>query len=285
MPYDWDQQEVLLRRELDRSIAALREEEVRNRALPPISPIDDPVAYRRMAEAKADRFAKFIVDTGLIPDRPYVLPAVRGQTGNYVPPEKRNFFSNITALDPLPLVSHAIHWVELARRRSEPNASPIRRAPVLFSMYADRSEGYATAFEEIAMEAGLYDDVPHGRELVWIALANRAARGLASLYVQANQMDLAQAGKFHAEWTPRGWSDPASPLVGFEQLLYARQPGYGPSYVVGKLQLDRLLANASFNAEREKRPFSIADVLARTYAGGIVPWVLLDREVNGPPSR
>ena len=83
------------------------------------------------------------------------------------------------------------------------------------------------------MQAGLYDDVPHGRELVYIMLANRAARGLASLYVQANMMSLAEAGRFHASWTPRHWSDPNSKLVGFEQLLYARQPGYGPSYIVG----------------------------------------------------
>ncbi|WP_162184683.1 DUF885 family protein [Sphingomonas hengshuiensis] len=285
LPYSWDEQEVLLRRELERSIAALREEEVRNRALPPIQPIEDPVAYRKMAEAKAEKFARFIVETGLIPDRAYVRPAVDGQTGNYVPPEKRNFFSHITALDPLPLVSHAIHWVDLARARAEPPASPVRSAPALFSIYANRSEGYATAFEEIAMRAGLYDDIPHGRELVWIALANRAARGLASLYVQSGQMDLAQAGRFHAEWTPRGWSDPESPLVGFEQLLYARQPGYGPSYVTGKLQLDRLLANASHAAEQAGKPFVMSDVLARTYAAGILPWPLIEREVNGTPAK
>ncbi len=36
------------------------------------------------------------------------------------------------------------------------------------------------------MHVGLYDDNPRARELVWIMLANRAPRGLASLYVQAN---------------------------------------------------------------------------------------------------
>src|SRR5256885_15068935 len=89
-------------------------------------------------------------------------------------------------------------------------------------MLASRSEGLATAMEETLMQAGLYDDNPRGREIVWIMLANRAARGLASLYVQANQMSLQQAGRFHAQWTPRGWSDPASDLVAFEQLLYLR---------------------------------------------------------------
>src|SRR4029079_15564077 len=73
------------------------------------------------------------------------------------------------------------------------------------------------------MQAGLYDDIPHGRELVWIMLANRAARGLASLWVQANEIGLDEAGKFHAAWTPRGWSDASSKLVRFDALLFLRE--------------------------------------------------------------
>src|SRR3546814_3358548 len=33
----------------------------------------------------------------------------------------------------------------------------------------------STAFEELLMHAGLYDDNPRAKELVWIMLANRAA--------------------------------------------------------------------------------------------------------------
>ena len=133
------------------------------------------------------------------------------------------------------------------------------------------------------MQAGLYDDVPHGRELVWAMLANRAARGLASLRVQANEMDLAQAGKFHAAWTPRGWSDANSPLVGFEQLLYARQPGYGPSYVTGKLQLDRLIADVSHADQMAGRPFVMRDVMKRVMDAGIMPVALIEEEVLETP--
>ena len=132
--------------------------------------------------------------------------------------------------------------------------------------------------EEILMQAGLYDDLPHGRELVWIMLANRAARGLASLRVQANEIGLAEAGRFHAGWTPRGWSDANSALVGFEQLLDLRQPGYGPSYIVGKLSFDRLLALASHKAEREGRPFIARDAFAAIWASGIVPPTVIEDE-------
>ena len=117
-------------------------------------------------------------------------------------------------------------------------------------MFDSRSEGLATAMEETLMQAGLYDDNPRGREVVWIMLANRAARGLASLYVQVNQLTLQQAGSFHAQWTPRGWSDPSSDLVAFEQLLYLRQPGYGTSYITGKLQFERLISEYAHERDR-----------------------------------
>jgi len=278
-PYDFDAQTVLLQRELDRSLASLRLEEVRNRAAPPIPEISDPAAYRRMAEARTDKLYRLLVDAGLIADRPYYRAALAAQTGDYTPPAERNFFTHVTALDPLPLSSHQTHWIELARLRHEPHPSPIRQRPPLFNIFEDRSEGWATAMEEILMQAGLYDDLPHGRELVWVMLANRAARGLASLRVQANEIGLDEAGRFHAAWTPRGWSDANSRLVGFEQLLYLRQPGYGPSYIVGKAELDHLLALESHRAEQEHRPFVNRDAFAAILASGIVPPAIIADEV------
>jgi hypothetical protein len=285
-PYDFDSQKLLLQRELDRSLASLRLEELRNRALPAIPEINDPAAYKRMALAREEHFYRLLVDAGFIADRPYYRAALFGQLGDYTPPGERNFFTHVTALDPLPLSSHQFHWVELARLRLEPHPSPIRDTPPLFNIYVDRSEGFATAMEEILMQAGLYDDEPHGRELVWIMLANRAARGLASLRVQNNEIGLDEAGKFHAGWTPRGWSDASSRLVGFEQLLYLRQPGYGPSYIVGKLELDHLLALASHGAELEKRPYDSRAAFAAIMASAIVPPAIIEDEMaEAPASR
>jgi hypothetical protein len=278
-PYDFDQQKTLLQRELDRSLASLRLEEVRNRAIPPIAEISDPAAYLRFGEARVDKLYRLLVDAGFIADRPYYRAALAGQLNRYTPLAERNFFTHITSLEPLPLLTHQTHWIELARLRHEPNASPIRRQLPLFNMFEDRSEGWATAMEEVLMHAGLYDDVPHGRELVWVMLANRAARGRASLNVQANEMNLDQAGRFHAEWTPRGWSDASSRLVGFEQLLYLRQPGYGPSYIIGKLQLDRLLAQASHRAEQQRRPFVFRETMAAIVNSGIVPPAIIEDEL------
>ncbi len=280
-PYGWDQQTLLLQRELDRALASLRLEELHNRQLSPLTPTDDPAAYRAMAEARTAKFNEFLVATGLVPDRPYFRAAIAAQTSRYIPPAERDFFGHGTALDPLPLLSHSTHWIELARLRYEPRTSPIRQTAPLFNIFADRSEGFATAMEELLMQAGLYDDLPRAREIVWIMLANRAARGLASLRVQANEIDLAEAGRAHAEWTPRHWSNAANKLVGFEQLLYLRQPGYGPSYIVGKVQLDHLIAVASHAAEQAGRPFDMGGVFAQVIASGIVPPALIADEMTG----
>jgi hypothetical protein len=282
VPHDWDAQAVLLQRELDRSLAGLRLEEARNRALPPLNPLDDAAAHDARLAVSQAKFSRFIAETGLAEGTDWARVAIASQPMAYVPPERRNFFDHVTAADPLPLMSHFIHWVELARLREVKQPSPVRAVPPLFNIYANRSEGFATAFEELAMQAGLYDDNPRARELVWIMLANRAARGLASLRVQSNEIDLATAGQFHASWTPRGWSDPASPLVGFEQLLYLRQPGYGPSYIIGKLEFDAILADAAQRADRDNRPFLLADTMARFYAQGIMPFALIGDGLSAP---
>src|SRR4029079_18731960 len=103
----------------------------------------------------------------------------------------------------------------------------------------------------------------------------------ASLRVQANEIGLAEAGQFHARWTPRGWSDPNSRLVGFEQLLYLRQPGYGPSYIIGKGELDEWRAIQSHAAESEGRPFVLSDAMGRILRAGIMQPSLIKNEIGG----
>ncbi|MEH3104658.1 MAG: DUF885 family protein [Sphingomonas phyllosphaerae] len=279
-PYDWAAQEVLLKRELSRAWAGLALEEVRNRALPPLAMPDEAAAFDRLSLQKAKRFTQFLIDRGMVADRPWYRAAIPAQLIRYRAPSQRDFFGHVVAQDPLPLYSHFYHWIELARMAHEPHADPIRQGPLPFNIWQDRSEGVATAMEELAMQAGLYDDLPRGRELVWIMLANRAARGLASLYVQDNRMTLAEAGRFHARWTPRGWSDPESRLVGFEQLLYLRQPGYGASYIVGKIQLDDLLARQAERASRAGKPFDAAATIATLAQPGIMPLALVERALE-----
>jgi len=283
VPYTWEQQATLLRRELERSRASLALEEFRNRKLPQLEPVATPAAYKAMADAKMNTIVNFLIDGGIVPDKPYYRDAMQQKKGGFTPLEKgAGFFSHTTMRNPLGIYSHNYHWIELARIKNEPNPSPIRSLTPVSDMYDSRSEGLATAVEELLMHAGMYDDDPRGREIVWIMAANRAARGLASLYVQSNDITLKEAGAFHARWTPRKWSEPDSDLVAFEQLLYLRQPGYGTSYITGKILLDRLVSDYSAQVESAGKAFDLSDFFKRFNAAGIMPYPLIEAEMVQP---
>ncbi|WP_206366279.1 DUF885 family protein [Sphingomonas flavalba] len=282
VPYSWDDEVALLRRELERAHATLKLEEHNNRALPPLLPADDKASLDRLAAERLDRFVAFLVDDGIIPDKPYLKESLVPQTVRFVPPGERQFFAHVTHREPMLLYAHDYHWIDLARMRDEPHASPIRRRALLSNIWDSRAEGFATGFEELVMHAGLYDDNPRARELVWIMLANRAARGLASLYVQANLWTLEQAGLFQAEWTPRGWAGARDSLTTFEQLLYLRQPGYGTSYVSGKLLFDRLMTRFAHAQDKAGKPFELRELMRQFNDAGMIPTTAIEQELAPP---
>jgi uncharacterized protein (DUF885 family) len=153
----------------------------------------------------------------------------------------------------------------------EPHVSEIRRDPLLYNIFDSRNEGMATAVEEVFMNAGLYDDNPRVREIVYILIAQRAARGLGSLYAHANEMTMEEAGKVHAQYTPRGWMKTEKELLKFEQHLYMRQPGYGTSYITGKFLIDEAMAEYAREMELSGEIFSIKNFLDRMNQIGSVP--------------
>jgi hypothetical protein len=171
--------------------------------------------------------------------------ALRERVFAYSPPEQRNFFGQATHRDPRTLWTHFYHYWDLTRLDEEPHASPIRRNPLRYNIWMSRAEGVATGMEEWMMNAGLFDDSPRSREVVWIMLITRAARGLSSLYAHDNQITLEEAADMHVKWTPRGWMNRNLSLLGFEQHLYLRQPAYGSSYVTGARMLESIIADRS----------------------------------------
>ena len=279
IPYNWDEEVALLRRELERAQSSLRLEEHRNRNLPPLEPASDAAAFDKLSHDRLDKFVDFLIKQEIIPDKPYIKPALAEELGHFIPEDQRVFFDRVTHREPMLLLSHDYHWIDLGRMRDEPNPSPIRRQALLFNIWDNRAEGFATAFEELMMHVGLYDDNPRARELVWIMLANRAARGLASLYVQANQFTLEQAGRFHAEWTPRNWAKSGDTLTAFEQLLYLRQPGYGSCYITGKLLTDELITEYAHQQDLAGKPFVLRDFLDKFNHEGMIPILLMEPEM------
>jgi hypothetical protein len=287
MPLTWDDEVRLLKRELARAWSSLKLEEQKNHDLPPMVAASSPEEYDAMANDAVERIMAFLEDKDIVTVTDYMEPAMREHLGSFVPEEQRNFFRITAHYDPAPLFTHFYHWFELARMDREPHESPIRQGALLYNIFDSRNEGTATGVEEMFMHAGLYDDSPRSRELVWILLAQRAARGLGSLYAHANEMTMEEAGAVHMNWTPRGWMKTEKELLIFEQHLYLRQPGYGTSYVTGKYLLERTLADYSKQVEQRGEDFQLKQFFDRLNAIDSIPislgrWELtgIDDEIN-----
>jgi hypothetical protein len=281
VPLTWDDEVRLLKRELDRAWSSLKLEEQRNRDLPPMVAASTPDEYDRMANDAIERIMRFLEEKDIVTVTDYMKPALQEHTGSFVPEETRNFFWITAHYDPAPLFTHFYHWFELARMDREPHASPIRQGALLYNIFDSRNEGTATGVEEMFMHAGLYDDSPRSRELVWILLAQRAARGLGSLYAHANEMTMEEAGAVHMNWTPRGWMKTEKELLIFEQHLYLRQPGYGTSYVTGKYLLERTLADYAKQLEERGEEFRLKNFFDRLNAIDSIPISLGRWEMTG----
>ena len=284
VPMTWDDEVMLLKRELARAHASLRYEEQRNRGLPPLAAAASADEYAKRANDAVTRYMAFLRKQDILGVEDYLEPAMRVHINPYSPPETRNFFAIASHYEPITLFAHFYHWFDHAWMEHKPNASPIRREALLYNVWDNRSEGMATAMEEIVLHAGYYDDNPRAREIVWIMLAQRCARGLASLYAQANLFDLKQAKAFQVEWTPRGWMRPDLDLLGFEQQLYLRQPGYGSSYVTGKYLIEQAIQQRSHQLGDA---FTLHRFFDEFNAAGMMPVSLIDWQLTGhaPPFR
>ncbi|MCA0133883.1 hypothetical protein [Winogradskyella alexanderae] len=281
VPLTWEDEVMILKRELARAWSALKLEEHRNRNLPELVAVDSPESYDALADRAAKSLISFLEDEDILTVKDYFNPALREHLGSFVPEETRNFFYITSHYDPRPLFSHFYHWFELARMENEPNPSEIRKGPLLYNIFDSRNEGTATAVEEMFMDAGLYDDAPRVREIVYILIAQRAARGLGSLYAHANEMTMEEAGGIHTKYTPRGWMKTEKELLIFEQHLYLRQPGYGTSYITGKYLFETAMAEYALLKELNGEVFELSDFFDSINRIGNIPVALTQWEMTG----
>ena len=280
-PFSWEEQVTLMKRELARSHASLRMEENRNRDLPELERIQGPAEYDRRLNESVDLYMAFLEREEIETIEDWTDAALRAVNGSFTPAEPgeiRNFFQEVIYRDPDAFRPHMHHWIELARMREVPHQSPIRATPSLSNIYDHRSEGLATGVEEMFMHLGLLDEnSPRARELVWIMLAQRAARATSGLMLHGHEFVMEEAVDFAGKWTPRGWL-PDGDLVRGEQHLYLRQPGYGTSYVAGKIQIEQLLAE---EALQNGDDFTIKRFFDDFYSAGVIPTVLVHWEMTG----
>ena len=283
VPLSWDDEVMILKRELARAWASLKLEEHKNRNLPNLVPASNPEEYDLIANQASKEFLNFLDKEEIIDVKDFYREALNEHLGEYIPEDKRNFFWITAHLDPKPLYSHFFHWFELAEMDLNPSNNIIRKEPLLYNIFDSRNEGVATGVEEMFMQTGLYENSPRSKEIVYILIAQRAARGLGSLYAHANLMSMEEAGKIHSEYTPRGWMKTEKELLIFEQHLYLRQPGYGTSYITGKYLFENALAEYSRLNENDVTA-NLKDFFNKLIKIGSIPMSLFHWEVNNDSS-
>ncbi|MEX2282687.1 MAG: DUF885 family protein [Gemmatimonadota bacterium] len=277
VPYTWHDQVTIMQRELARSRAALALEEQRNRALPLLLPIASSEEWERRFNAAVTEYIGFFRDREILTVLDYMEPALRARVGRFSA-GPREFFSEVNHRDPIVMRTHDFHWIDLAQLANAPHASPIRRGPLLYNIFITRTEGLATAMEELMMHAGFLDTHPRGRELIYVLVAQRAARALGDLMMHANRYTIDQAAAFAVAETPRGWLRADGNTVWGEQHLYLQQPAYGTSYLIGKIQIEQLLSD---RRQQLGADFTLRRFMDEFTAVGMIPMSLAHWELTG----
>ncbi len=282
VPYTWEEELTLMRRELWRAHAALRLEENRNRHLPQLTRFQNAEQYDDALNTAVTEYMEFLQQEEILTIRDSMDRALRERIGTFSPPSRsdglRGFFSEVGYRDGEVMRTHGYHWFDLARMREEPHESPIRRVPALYNIYDGRSEGMATGVEEMMMHAGAFDDKPRARELIWILLAQRAARAIGGLMQHGQEWTIDEATAFASEWVPRGWLPADGDTIWWEEHFYLTQPGYGTSYVIGKIQIEQLLAE---RANQLGEQFTIKRFMDEFAAVGVIPVSMVRWQLTG----
>lgn len=277
VPYGWKEQRQILEREWQRSLAALKLEELRNRNLPKLEPPATLDEARRRYDGAVDEFMKFLRETPVFTVPDYLNLDYFG--GGFTPPGSRlDYFGRVESLDSMPLKCHSMHWLDKQMMAKDPHPSSIRRIPLLYNIWDSRAEGLATAMEELMLQAGLFDKRPRAKELVYNLVAMRCARAMGDLMMHSNEWTLKDAVKAAVDLTPYGWLLPDGETVWTDLRIYLTQPGYGTSYVVGKVQIGRLLADRSVQMGDS---FTLGKFMDGFLGGGMVPVSLIRWEMTG----
>jgi hypothetical protein len=281
VPYTWHELVAIMERELARAHSSLALEETKNAGLPPSPPLTSADEHAKRFNVAVSDYIAFLRDKKIMTVRDYMDPALRARIGRFSP-GPREFFSEVDYRDRQVMRTHDYHWFDKARMVHLPHPSPVRKGPLLYNIFITRTEGFATGWEEMMMHAGMFDTRPRTRELIYILLAQRAARALGDLRMHGELVPLETSAEFTAAHTPRGWLRLDANLVRFEQHLYLQQPGYGISYLIGKIEAEKLLADRKRQLGDR---FTMMQLVDELDAAGLVPMSLLRWELTSelPP--
>ena len=277
LPYTWEELMAISQREYDRSMSMIRLEQHKNRALPPFKLVSTSEEYALIFNQSQRYLRNFLVNEEVmtVPDW-LTLNPIKGFYYDFkgVP----DYFAQIQLRDSLPLQPHDFvgHNPDATRQRQDKR--PIRGTERLYFIDGTRAEALASGSEEILMHLGLLDRRPRARELTYNLIGFRAARSMSDLWIHSNRLTFRQGYDFNIEKTPYHWLPADSPTMWHDLELYLRQPTYGVGYLIGSLQLQKLISDRGIQLEDK---FVLKDLMDSFYAAGMIPIALVRWEITG----
>ena len=263
MPYSPEELLAMGRQEWSRAVAFEAYEANRNKKVPPLKIADNIDNWIKDAAAKELQVREFLGSNDIltVPDwvqhytlrsTPEYLRAVGfSETDDFTSPSRLNenciryvpepsqnlgYFWRATAMDPRPICVHEGipgHYFQLCL--SWKHEDPIRRH------YYDSgaNEGIGFYAEEMMLQAGLFDDSPHTREIIYNFMRLRALRVEVDVKLALGQFTLEQATKYLQEKVPMDEQTARQ-----EAIAFSTGPGQAIDYQIGKLQIIKFLADA-----------------------------------------
>jgi uncharacterized protein (DUF885 family) len=264
VPYTPEELLAMGRQEWERAASFETYEKNRNQGLPelPIFPTVEAHLKKQAEDEEAVR--RFIVEKRFltIPPRvkryrnlllpPYLAPLTSmGVTDDLTGPSRLEedgvhyirrpskdlpYFYLSMARDPRGIIVHEGvpgHYFQMVVSWAHEN--PIRR----HYYDSNSNEGIGFYAEEMMLQAGLFDDLPRSREIIYNFMRLRALRVEVDVRLAIGEFSIAQAADYLARTVPM---DRATAIE--EAAWFAAGPGQAITYQIGKLQILRLLADA-----------------------------------------
>jgi hypothetical protein len=263
MPFTPEKLLSMGRQEWNRAVAFEAYEKNRNKDVPPLKIATDINTWIKDAAEKELQIRKFLEQRGILTVPNWVQHYTLRPTPEYLrtlgftehddftsrsrlkenciryvlePTEKLGYFWRATAMDPRPITVHEGipgHYFQLCL--SWKHEDPIRRH------YYDSgaNEGIGFYAEEMMLQAGLFDDSPHTREIIYNFMRLRALRVEVDVKLALGEFTLEQAAKYLQEKVPMDEQTARQ-----EAIAFSTSPGGAMTYQIGKLQILKFLADA-----------------------------------------
>ncbi len=298
--YPYSPEEILAmgRQEWSRAVAFEAYEKNRNKDVPPLKIADNLGDWIKDAAAQELQIRRFLDERGILTVPAWVQHYTLRSTPEYLralgftetddftsparlqenciryvtePSENLGYFMRATAQDTRPLTVHEGipgHYFQLCL--SWKQEDPIRRH------YYDSgaNEGIGFYAEEMMLQAGLFDDSPHTREIIYNFMRLRALRVEVDVKLALGQFTLEQAAKYLQEKVPMDQATARG-----EAIAFSTGPGQALTYQIGKLQITKLLAEARM---KDGDKFSLRAFHDFVWKNGNVPIALQRWEYLGP---